>query len=199
MNLKLIIKTINLLCFTILITGCSDKGATDKYKCLFDPSTTTTTITTAGGGGGSSGNIQYLKYSIYYDTNGNKIVNPNETIRIKVYLKNIGNGDAIRVHGVLTEDSSYVTLTTYGGVTEAAYYNSDYLFSYGKNLYYGIPAGIESNTTEAWNGGGYGESSDYSYEFTIGSAPIGHKINFTLNITDILRNSWTSSFSITVQ
>ena len=131
-------------------------------------------------------NIQFSRYTIYYDTNGNGIVNANETIRLKVYLKNTGTSQANNVYATLSTSSPYVTLTTYGGVTEAWYGT--------------IYSGKESTQGESYNASsGRVQDSWYSYEFKVGSAPSSTVLNFTLNINDTFNNTWVSSFNITVQ
>jgi len=130
--------------------------------------------------------VVFSRYTIYSDDNNDGIVNKGETIQIRVYLKNTGTSQANNVYATLSTSSPYVTLTTYGGVTEAWY---DTIYS-----------GKESTQGESYNASSGGvQYSWYSYEFKVGSAPSSTVLNFTLNINDAFNNTWVSSFNITVQ
>ena len=118
-------------------------------------------------------NIQYSRNTIYNDTNGDGIINKGETIDLKVYLKNTGSSDANSVTATMTTTSPYVS--SLSPTTSV---------SFGT-----ISAGSESYTY-----------SSYSWSFNVsGSTPTGTVITFNLSITDAQGNSWTQSFSVTVQ
>jgi len=102
--------------------------------------------------------------------NGDGIVNPGETIELFVDLLNNGTATATGVEACLTEDSPFI---------------SGFLFN-DCSAYGDILASGSATNTDDW-------------EFLVdASAPPGHVINFTLDITATNGGPWTDNFSITV-
>ena len=169
---KLVIQTLFSPWYIILVLcflGCSDKDADIIQSAFFGGKLNDTT----GSQAQSGENIVYSRYTVYSDNNGDGIINKGETIDLKVYLKNTGTSDANSVTATMTTTSSYVS--NLSPTTSV---------SFGT-----ISAGSESYTY-----------SSYSWSFNVsGSTPTGTVITFNLSITDAQGNSWTQSFSVTVQ
>ena len=125
-------------------------------------------------------NIQYSKYVVTYDNNNDGIINKGETVYLQLYLKNVGSSTAKGVSATMTTTSSYISglsptsSNSFGDITP----NSQAYASYGYDPNY----------------------NDYSWMFTVSSStPVGTSITFNLAITDGQGNSWTQSFTVTVQ
>ena len=158
----------------MLLSGCSDEDGNIIQSAFFGGKLNDTT----GSQTQSGKNIVYSRYTVYSDNNGDGIINKGESIALKVYLKNTGSSDANSVTATMTTTSSYVSSLA---PTSA--------ISFGT-----ISAGSESN----YYGNYY--SSEYSWSFAVSSStPTGTQIPFTLNITDGQGNTWTQSFTVTVQ
>jgi len=154
--------------------GCSDNNS-DMITSAFFGGTNNNSDSTRTQQGK---NITFSRYIIYDDTNGDGIINKGESIQLRVYLKNTGNSNANSVTATMTTTNSYISsLSPTSSI------------SFGT-----ISAGYESN----YYGNYY--SSNYSWSFNVsGSTPAGTVITFNLSITDAQGNSWTQSFSVTVQ
>ncbi len=129
-------------------------------------------------------NIKFSKYEVVSDDNNNGIINIGESIKLKVYLKNVGSSTANKVRGTITTSSSYISSLIPTG--PVPYNNSDSYYDY-------IQAGDERF--------GYytGNYPSYTLSFKVSnSISSGSNINFNISITDESNNSWGDSFSITV-
>ena len=158
----------------LLLSGCSDEDGNIIQSAFFGGKLNDTT----GSQTQSGKNIVYSRYTVYSDNNGDGIINKGESIALKVYLKNTGSSDANSVTATMTTTSLYISSLA---PTSA--------ISFGT-----ISAGSESN----YYGNYY--SSEYSWSFAVSSStPTGTQIPFTLNITDGQGNTWTQSFTVTVQ
>ncbi|MDR3367183.1 MAG: hypothetical protein LBO71_09510, partial [Prevotellaceae bacterium] len=117
--------------------------------------------------------VAYGSHSVYYDNNGDKIINNGEMVTLRVYLKNIGTSTANGVKATFSTASTYVS-----GFTPAA------PISYSSTP---IPAG----------------SSSYNYgeiQFSVSSTtPAGTQIPISISITDGSGNTWADTFSVTVE
>jgi len=113
--------------------------------------------------------IAFSDYTVYSDNNGDKIINKGETVGLRVTLKNVGTITAYNVGAYFSTTSSYVTFTTAS-------------VSYGD-----ISAG---NTSTPYD----------IIRFTVSNtAPAGTQIPIDISITDNIGNTWTDSFTVTVQ
>jgi len=129
--------------------------------------------------------IVFSKFLVVYDDNGNGVINKNESVKLKVYLKNVGSKQANKVKGTITCSNSYVT-----------------------NLYPSgsIPFNSHSLTADDHipiNEERYGYSGSFPVEYTISfdipyGAYTGASPTFTINITDESLNQWTDNFTITI-
>ncbi|MBO4508780.1 MAG: hypothetical protein J5747_09105 [Spirochaetaceae bacterium] len=148
-------------------------------------------------------NLKYDAYDIsdltsYSDiNNGDGIINPGETMKIDVRIKNIGTSLARGITAVLSTTSGYITITepskSYGNIKAGGYFKTLYGASYYANN------SLYCDGTAAY-GNGYTPSASYGWQFTVAeNTPVGTIIPFTLLFTDIHSNTWTDSFSVTVQ
>ena len=128
--------------------------------------------------------IKFNSYTVYSDNNGNGIVNPGETVSIKVSLKNTGSSKANKVKATFSTTSTYISglsptrQINYGDISPnaikwATYYGSD----------------------------GYAnEPNTYTIMFTVlNTTPIGTEVQFNISIVDESGNTWTDSFNVPVQ
>ena len=114
-------------------------------------------------------NISYLS-NVLDDSagNGNGIVDPGETINLDVLLTNSGMDTATGISAILTTADSYITIS--------------------QNY---------STYSDIISGGN--KISNSSYTFSVqGSCPVGHQIDFVLDIDADTGYSNTSAFSISV-
>jgi uncharacterized protein (DUF302 family) len=119
----------------------------------------------------TSAQIVYDKYSVYSDSNGDKIINKGETVTLEVYLKNIGSSTAKGVKATFSTISTYAS-----SFTPTAQVN------------YGDMAAGNSR---------YGNTD---IRFTISSStPAGTQIPINISITDENGNTWTESFNVPVE
>jgi hypothetical protein len=102
--------------------------------------------------------------------NGDGIVHPGETIEMYVDLLNQGSSTANNVEACISEDSPYVNGFLYN---DCAVYGS-------------IPGGGTATHTD-----------DFDYSVSP-SAPAGHVIHFTLDVTSDNGGPWTTSFDVIV-
>ncbi len=126
-------------------------------------------------------NVAILEYS----GNGDNILNYGESVYLDIKLKNIGTAATDGVNAVLSTDDSYVTVNTnnpkhnYGTIAAGS---SKWLWDYSNsfdNKYVNL---------------------NYYYRITVSSdCPVGHKIPFTLTMTDSYGNNYTDTFTLTVQ
>ena len=129
-------------------------------------------------------NIKFSKFEVVADNNSNGIVNIGESIKLKVYLQNIGSSDANKVRGTITSSSGYISSLV--PTTPVPYNNSSSYYDY-------IPIGSERFGFFA------GSYPDYTLSCKISnSIPAGTNIPFTIAITDETNNIWSDTFSVTV-
>ena len=127
--------------------------------------------------------IVFSRYVIASDNNSDGIVNKGETIGLIVYLKNTGSSTANKVKASITCTSSFVSSLS---PTTAVNYQDDYYSNY-------ISSGSEST---------YGNytSGNNTLTFNVSSTiPSGTILTFNISITDESNNTWSDSFTITVQ
>ena len=133
----------------------------------------------------TSAKITYSRYVLVADNNKDGVINPGETAYLQVYLKNTGSSQANTVKATISTTNSYVSglgptsLVTYGTLISGGEilgdYNSHY---YGNN----------------------GLAVEYTVSFTVSSTtPSGTSIPLSLNIIDAEGNTWTDTFTVTVQ
>ena len=118
-------------------------------------------------------------------------------MKIDVRIKNIGTSLARGITAVLSTTSGYITITepskSYGNIKAGGYFKTLYGASYYANN------SLYCDGTAAY-GNGYTPSASYGWQFTVAeNTPVGTIIPFTLLFTDIHSNTWTDSFSVTVQ
>ena len=128
--------------------------------------------------------IGFNKYTVYFDSNNNKIVNPGETIQLKISLKNTGSSAAKGVMATFSTGSSYISN-----------------FSPTTQINYGD---ISSNTVKWADYTGYNSQYetylDYTIKFTVSnSTPTGTQIPISISIVDESDNTWSDSFNVPVQ
>jgi Ca2+-binding EF-hand superfamily protein len=129
--------------------------------------------------------LNYSKHVVVYDDNHDGIINQNETVYLKVYLKNKGTSKANNVKAGISTSSSFVS-----GLlpTTKVVYNS------------GIGPGDISPNGEQY--GNYDMTPDYDYytvKFKVAqNTPAGTEITLHMHITDEQGNEWEDSFTVTV-
>jgi len=129
--------------------------------------------------------IIFSRYEVVFDSNGDGIINKNESVKLRIFLKNIGNKDAKKVKATISCQNSYIT--NLSPTTEIPF-NSRSLTA---DDY--IPAQEER----------YGYSGSYPVDYTIAfdipyGAYTGASPTFNINIKDDDSNEWTASFTITI-
>jgi len=125
----------------------------------------------------TSASITYGSYYVYSDNNNDDIVNKGETVKLNISLQNTGSSTANAVKATFSTTSQYVS-----GFTPTSQ------ISYGN-----ISAG-----STVWKG--YSQYSDYAIQLTVSSStPINTQIPISISIVDESNNTWSSSFSLTVQ
>lgn len=143
--------------------------------------------------GSGSPEIKFSKFLVVYDgnnslnpsLNGNGIINRTESVKLKVYLKNVGTKQANKVKATITCTNSYITsLSPTGSIS----FNSHSLTADDF-----IPINDER----------YGYSGSFPVEYTIAfdvpyGAYSGATATFTLNITDETATQWSDNFQITI-
>ena len=126
---------------------------------------------------GTGANITYGSYYVYSDNNNDKIINPGETVRLNVSLKNTGSSTANGVKATFSTTSSYVS-----GFSPTSQVNYNNI----------------SACATVWKGNS--QYYDYAIQFTVSSStPTNTQIPISINIVDESDNTWSSSFNVTVQ
>lgn len=115
--------------------------------------------------------IVYSLYEVTSDNNSNGNLDPGESIRMLIYLKNTGTDKAKGVRAVLSTEDSYVNI----GLNNYAEYGD---------------LAPNQEAAPLW--------SYYSFQLS-SSTPHGHLIDFNLDIGDGNGNSWPDTFSVPVQ
>jgi hypothetical protein len=127
--------------------------------------------------------IKYSRYDVYYDNNSNQKVNPGETPKLKVYLKNTGSSVANKVRAAITCTSSFVSSLTPTGQVVYSYFGGTSSYDY-----------IEPN------GEGYTSGINLYPAFVVSpSTPAGTVLTFSFAITDEMTNSWSDTFTVLVE
>jgi len=130
--------------------------------------------------------LKFNSYTVYSDNNDDKIVNPGETIQIRVSLKNIGTSTANDVRATFATTSSHIsgllptTQVQYGNISSNAV------------------RWAQHNTI----GGGFASegSITYTIQFVVSNTtPIDTQIPININMVDESNNQWTDSFNVPVQ
>ncbi|MFH1755697.1 MAG: hypothetical protein ABIA59_08335, partial [Candidatus Latescibacterota bacterium] len=104
-------------------------------------------------------NMEYSKYAVWYDDNGDGVPGRGETVKINLFLENIGSSAAYGVEANLTEDDPYINLTdSYGSYT--GFFNpeeersSSYMFDISNTCPYGhvvtFNVAIADDYNNAW-------------------------------------------------
>ncbi len=132
-----------------------------------------------------SPNIKFSKYNVVYDSNGDGIINPQESIKLKVFLKNVGTKKASKIKATITCANSYISNLSPSGQIP---FNS-----------HGLTADDFISPTEEK----YGYSGSSPVEYTISfdvpyGAYSGASPTLTVNITDETSTQWTDNFTITI-
>jgi hypothetical protein len=129
--------------------------------------------------------IKFDSYKVHSDNNGDKVVNPGETVGIKISLKNTGTSTANKVKATFSTTSSYVSgfsptsQIEYGDISANSVKWADYT---GYNSY-----------TESY-------VSSYTIRFTVSNTtPTGTQIPINISMVDESGNTWTDSFNVPVQ
>jgi hypothetical protein len=108
--------------------------------------------------------------------NNNSCLDPGETIRYKLRVRNVGKDDAIAVHAVISTSDPWVTdlqnTNHYIRFIKGDRWSSEYVGTY--YIQDNLLLSITNNT------------------------PRGHKLNFNINFTDESGNSWRDYFIIIV-
>lgn len=129
--------------------------------------------------------LVFSKSEVIYDNNQDGIINQNETVYLKVYLKNNGTSNANGVKATISSASNYISNLV---PSAAVSYNSG---STSSVIY---PGGEKF--------GDYGSDpnyNDYTVRFKVAAgSPAGTEITFNMHITDEEGNEWEDAFTIQV-
>jgi|GEM_PF-1523099 len=128
----------------------------------------------------------YDQTSSYYGTQGNNdnALNPGETVKFNIAVKNQGTSQANNVGVSLSSEDAYITVTN----LETSKYTI---------------AGGQIKDTD-----GYSSSSSYFLDRSVNndfkiaassSTPTGHQATINVSIVDEFGNIWTDSFTVTVE
>jgi len=120
--------------------------------------------------------IIYERNSIYWDNNNDGIINIGETIKLRVYLKNIGSNTASNIKAKINTNNDKVQM----------YYTNF-------NTYYNY---ISPNQ-EVY--GKMNNNADFSVQFKVLTSFTGNNIKFTIDIFDDNSNHWADDFSVSVE
>jgi hypothetical protein len=128
--------------------------------------------------------IEFSKYQVIGDNNGDGIINRGEKVYLRVYLKNIGTTTANEVRArISTSDINISNLNPPNNIQFDSYYSDlDYIGA-GEERY-----GYYRN----YNG-------HYSFDFEISKLiPYNTQVAFNVDISDKDGHSWTDTFNINV-
>ncbi len=131
--------------------------------------------------GSTTANIEFSRYEISSDNNNDKIVNKGEKIDLMVYLKNTGTIQVNSVTAKITSSNNYVSNLT--PTTE---------LNYDSNFITHLKPGQESV-----RGGFPNYTNTLSFNVS-NSTPNGTILTFNIAIVDESGNTWTDSFTLTV-
>ena len=131
--------------------------------------------------------LEFSRYELADDDNGDDKINPGETVYLKVFIGNTGTSRANEVKATIsTSDAAIAQLTP---TNQVEYNNGSTSVKY-------ITPGNERY-------GYYGTSLSnkyYTVQFTVNSnTPIGSELNLNMNIVDKEGNTWSDSFSVLVE
>ena len=121
----------------------------------------------------TNAHMEFSQFDVYSDDNNDQQINPGESVRLRVYLKNTGTSRALDVHATFTTGSDYITNLSNN---ESVDYNT-------------IDPGYTS----------YPEFASSFLSFDVSSSvPAGTEVTFRVDITDKHQNLWEDDFIITV-
>jgi hypothetical protein len=123
--------------------------------------------------------LEYSRFEIFGDNNTDKVVNKGETIKLKVFVKNKGNGSSQNVIGTISCSNSYITITSTATSVKYSYMSST--------------AGIDPGNE------GYPKFEDLLVFNVATTAPDNEVVTFSLNLNDANANSWTDTFNLQVK
>ncbi len=130
--------------------------------------------------------LNYSKHSVVYDNNLDGIINQNETVYLKVYIKNNGSSKANDVNATISCNSGFISDID---PTTQVSYNSGYGDS-----------DIYPNSEEYGYTGSTPNFNDYTVKFKVAeNTPIGTNITFNMHITDGDGNEWEDAFNVTIK
>jgi len=123
--------------------------------------------------------LKFANHGVYTDDNNDKLISQNETIKLKVLLRNDGTSRADDLEAVLSTTDPDVEAVL------------------APNAAFGT---ISANGDEEWGDNtDPGGTSSFSFEFKVAAGVAdGETLDFTLDITDEHLNSWPNSFSLPV-
>jgi hypothetical protein len=150
--------------FSLTITDESNNSWTDTF--------TVTVVNT-------SAVLRFMYFDVYSDNNNDKIINKGESVKLKVYLKNIGSSRANKIRASISTTNSDISSLT--PVSPVAFYDSSY------NDY--VIAGDDCSPSSV--------TSYLSFNVSSGATP-GSIISFSISINDESGNTWSDVFTITV-
>ncbi len=144
---------------------------TDESNNTWSDSFTITVVAT-------SASIGFSSFAVVTDNNNDKQINKGESIKLTVVLKNNGSSSANKVRGTISCASSYISALS--PTTSSPYYRN----------------GVSSNDYIDAGGVGY-DFSNLSFNVS-STTPVGTVILFNIAITDESNNTWSDSFTLTV-
>ncbi len=121
--------------------------------------------------------LKFSNCEIVQDNNGDGLLNPGETVYLKISLKNIGINNANGTSATFSSNSSYVS-----GLSPTT-----------------VSIGTINANSTVTPANSYSAGIYYTTQFTISSTtPIGTKIPINIHMSDGKGNSWDDSFEIVV-
>jgi hypothetical protein len=130
--------------------------------------------------------LVFERYVVAYENNEDGIINPNETVYLRVFIKNNGTSTANGVKATISTTSSYIT-----GL------EPDTAVSYNSGL--SGPGSIYPGYEKYGKCGITPDHSDYTVQFKVAQeTPAGTEITFNMHITDADGNAWEDDFTVQV-
>jgi len=124
--------------------------------------------------------LQFNKFEVVYDDNGNHIINKGETVYLKIYIGNNGSSTVNKLNATFSTTSPYLSS----------------LFPTTPISYGDIYAGYN----EYGNSGSAPNYNDYTIKFTVSnSTPTNSQIQIKIDMLDENLNQWSDNFLINVQ
>lgn len=128
--------------------------------------------------------IKFSRYVVVFDDNGNGVVNRNESVKLKIFLKNVGTRKANKVRATITCKNPYII--SLSPSNELAY-NSRSLTT---------DDFIPVNEERFGFAGAF--PVDYTISFSNVGAYAGASPTFNIEITDESGGRWSDSFQVTL-